>query len=255
MKQLNPMMRRSKTTAVGLVLACLLSPASGAESFDITACEKDNLAVDTLRTCLGLAAAPGLTPKARAGIYMMRGVSWLNEYEPAAAVSDFSRAVTLDPANLAALKGRASAYTLLGAHDLAANDWSLILKVMPDTEESYRKRGASFLAAGKTDEAIADYAKALEINPKSVEAYIGRAGVYDKLNQRDKALKEFDLAVNIDPNYFPVYVARAEAAVRWGETKLAIESYKKVLKLNSDDWHARKALQRLGVEQTPGGRQ
>ena len=243
---------RSTTTLCSIFLcAAIFISSARAETFNVNACQKDNLALATLRFCLGLASEPGLTPAARAGIYTMRGNAWLNESEPAAAAADFSRAVAVDPHNVAALRGRASAYTQLGSHDLAANDWSLILKIMPDTEESYRQRGASFLAAGKSDEAIADYTKAIEIKPANVEAYMGRAGVYDKLNQRDKALREFDTAGKVDPTYFPLYMAKGEAAVRWGETKLAIDSYKTVLRLNGFDWHARKALQRLGVVNGP----
>ena len=243
---------RAKILRLAFAVASISGLTVPAGAFDIKLCEKDNLAPQVLRTCLGLAADPDLTAGERANIYVMRGVSWLKENEPVAAAADFSRAVVVDPTNIAALKGRATAHSQKGAHELAANDWSLILKIKPGNEESYRQRGASWSAAGKTDAAIGDFAKALELNPKSVEAHIGRAGVFDKLNQRDKAIQEFELAVNIDPNYFPVYQARAEAAVRWGETKLAIDSYRNLLRINADDWHARKALQRLGVEQTTG---
>ena len=242
---------RSTTLCSIFLCATIFISSARAETFSVNACQKDNLALATLRFCLGLASAPGLTPGARAAIYTMRGADWLNEDEPAAAAADFSRAIAVDPGNAAALKGRATAYTKLGSHNLATNDWSLILKIMPDAEESYRQRGASLLAAGKADEAISDFSKAIEIKPKNVEAYMGRAGVYDKLNQRDKALKEFEMAGNVDPNYFPLYMAKGEAAVRWGETKLAIDSYKTVLRLNGFDWHARKALQRLGVVNGP----
>lgn len=43
-------------------------------------------------------------------IFTMRGYAWLREEEPIAAISDFPRAIDIDPDNVSALKGRARSY-------------------------------------------------------------------------------------------------------------------------------------------------
>ena len=84
-----------------------------------------------------------------------------------------------------------------------------------------------------------------------MEAYIGRASVYERLENRNQALSEFATALAINPGYIPAYWAKAQMAERWGDSKLAIESYTTLLNYNGVYWHARKALQRLGINHQP----
>jgi Tfp pilus assembly protein PilF len=91
----------------------------------------------------------------------------------------------------------------------------------------------------------------LEINAKSVEALTGLASSYEHLGKKDEAQKNFAAALAIDPNNVPALIARAEAAERWGDRKLAIESYSAAIRLNGMQLKPRQALQRLGVETPP----
>ena len=250
---------RSNTAASGklglgpacLVLAASLAASGMAVADTVRDCEQIDSAPLVVRACSALMAEASLDPMAKGRVFTMRGIAWLKEEEPAAAISDFTRAINLDAGNINAIKGRAKAYTLLGNHDLAAADWASIIGKKPNDEEAYRNKAAAHLAAGRSGQALADYSKAIEIDPKSVEAYIGRAGVYEHLNEREKSMGEFSAALQIDPAYIPTYLARAEAAERWGDHKLAIDSYVTLLKYNGVFWQARKALQRLGVSNQP----
>ena len=244
--------RMTRLGLPGLVLtACLAAAGTAAIADTKRDCEQIDSAPLVVRACSALMAEAKLDPMAKGRVFTMRGVAWLKEEEPAAAVSDFTRAINLDAGNINAIKGRARAYTLLGSHDLAAADWASIIGKKPNDEEAYRYRAAAHLAAGKSGQAMADFTMAIEIDPKSVEAYIGRAGVYEHLNEREKSMGEFSAALQIDPAYVPTYIARAEAAERWGDNKLAIDSYVTLLKYNGVFWQARKALQRLGVSNQP----
>ncbi len=205
---------------------------------------------EVIRACSALANVAD--PQSRAGVYTMRGLAWLREEEPVAAAADFTRALQLDTVQLAALKGRARAYALLGKHELAARDWESVISVNPYLDENYRQRGTSLLAAGKHEEALADFTKSIAINPKSPDGYVGRATVYDHLNRRDKALNEFELAVGINSGLWTTYLARAEFADRRGDVQMAIENYKLVVKYNSRYWNAYKALHRLGASHSFG---
>ncbi len=227
-----------------------LAPPANSQIASASNCEKSDMRADAIRACAALANVADA--ESRAGVYTMRGLAWLREEEPEAAAADFTRALELDTAQLAALKGRAKAYALLGKHELAARDWESVIVVNPNRDENYRQRGTSLLAAGKPEEALADFTKAIAINPKSPDGYVGRATVYDHLNRRDKALNEFDLAVGINSGLWTTYLARAEFADRRGDVQMAIENYKLVVKYNSRYWNAYKALHRLGASHSFG---
>ena len=229
---------------------CLMPPAYSQTASAALNCEKSDMRAEAIRACSALANVAD--PESRAGVYTMRGVAWLREEEPAAAAADFTRALELNPLQLAALIGRARAYTVLGKHDLAVSDWARVIVINPEQDESYRQRGASHLSAGRPHEALEDFNKAIELKPDIPDVYVSRASVYAHLNQRDMAIKEFDTAIGIDSKSWATYLARAEAADRWGDRTLAIESYKLVIKHNGRYWHAYKALHRLGASHSFG---
>ena len=214
-------------------------------------CEKAEIAADAVRACTALLGKPGLDAAQRGQVLVFRGNGWLKEEEPAAAIDDFAAAIEINPKNIEAITGRALAHAILGEHEQAAKDWDIAIASAPSEESGYYHRGVSYVAAGKANEAIADFNKVTEINPKNIEAFIGRAKAYDKLNDHEKALQELAAGIAIDKDYLPIHIARAEIADRWGETKLAVDSYLTALRLNGMNLKARQALQRLGVFTPP----
>ncbi len=243
-------------------IACTLSAASlivTAPAFgkasevepEMQACAQDNVASFAIRACTTLitSAKFGTTDLGR--IYTWRGKAWLTEDDPEAAAADYTKALEIDPNNFIALQDRAKAFTKLGEHSKAVEDWSRLIANNLLNDQYFRNRGTSSLAAGQHAEAIADFDKSLEINPGEVDAFIGRATVYDAQKKRDLARKEFDKGIAIKPQYLPLYWARAEMSERWGEQHLAINDYTMVLKINGVYANARKALVRLGIQTPP----
>lgn len=246
----------SRTRGLGrwvgvMLVVCMCAPTLAAQTTTKNDCHQEEISSLAVRACSVLINGPDLELAERGHLFTLRGNAWMKDDEPGAAVSDFARAIDIDPKNLLALKGRARAYTLIGEHNLSSEDWSRVIELTTEDDDAYLHRGLSELAAGKADQAVADFSKAIAINNKNINAYIGRGRAYDRLNEREKALKEFEMAVAIDPNYIPVYEARAEAADAWGETKLAIDNYLAAIKLNAFNLKVRQALQRLGVDTPP----
>ena len=229
--------------------AVLSSPAG---AYDAKDCEQVEVATLSLRACSALLEAPSLSDQERARYLARRGAAWLTEEDPDQAVADFTRALTLDPANGETLRGRARAYGQLGQQDKAAQDFSAAIgssPVTPETEQMYFDRAASFHAAGKSDAALADYDKILEASPNNVKARLGRARIFTALKDRDKALAEFDAILKADPKESAAFLARAEAAETWGDTASAIADYRMFIQLNNrKGWVAVRALRRLGAE-------
>lgn len=224
-----------------------------AQTYEAKDCEQEDSNVTALRACTAVLDAGNLDVATQAKYRVRRGYAWLADDDGAdGALEDFNAALKLSPGDVKALKGRAKANTLLGAHDKAVNDWSAILAsnlAAKEAEAAYMARGASHLAAGKHDAALADYAKAIELNPKSETAHIARAGVYAALKDRNNALKEYDLARAINGGSYEFYLSRAQMAESWGETQSAIDNYAAALKIDPRRaWDARKSLKRLGID-------
>lgn len=241
--------RRRAVAALCWFLTAAAGLDTGTNATELPACDRDDLPLEQLKVCAGEIYKPGLSASDRARIYTLRGVAWMREEEPAAAVSDFTRAIDADPGNIAALKGRARANLSIKKYDDAAADWTRIIALRPDSEESYRERAEALRNTGKKEAALADFEKAIAIDPAKPESYIGRAVLFGELKRRDEAIREFDRAISVAPGNPHTYMARGAAAESWGETKLAIDSYRMVLKYPNDvSWYAIRALQRLGAD-------
>jgi len=219
---------------------------NSAFSIDPADCEKDDLPLEHLRACTNMISEDGAMAADRGRVYTLRGVAWMREEEPMAAISDFTRAIEIDAGNIAALKGRARAYAALKKYSEAVEDWSRVIAARPNAEENYRERAGANLAAGKTSDALADYDRAIALDNSNPESYIGKGRVYGELGKRDEAMREFDNALKVNPDYPAVYMARGAVSESLGDTRVAIESYQAVLKYDGAYWYAIRALQRLG---------
>lgn len=246
-------MRFSLTAAAAALLTMSNTAVLSAQGADPRDCEQEDSHVTALRACTSLLEAGNLDDATRVRYLIRRGYAWLADEDGSdGAKEDFTRALQIEPANVKALRGRATSYTRLGQHALAIADWSSILATQPDAgqlEAALMARGAAHLAAGGQDQALADYAKALELNPKSEAAHIARAAVFAARNDRANVLKEYELARAINGGSYDFYITRAQMAESWGETQSAIDFYQAALRIDPRRaWTARKSLKRLGVD-------
>lgn len=252
----NRIARRARRAAAAQLLAvfafAMLQPAAADDDADCAQEDTSSLAV---RACTALLNTSELTQDMRVRYLVRRGQAWFKEEEPKEAIADFTHAIGIDPKHIYAYASRAKAHTAIGEHKLAAEDWGAIIAASPgdaSAEPLHLSRAASLLAAGDTDAALASYTKALTLNPKSINAYIGRGNVYAALNDKVKALAEFAAAEKIDFSTTSPFLARGEAAEKWGDTALAIENYKVVVRNNTRSaGPARQALRRLGIDNVP----
>ncbi|MEE8075142.1 MAG: tetratricopeptide repeat protein, partial [Candidatus Binatia bacterium] len=65
----------------------------------------------------------------------------------------------------AAYNNRGNAYTRKGQYDQAISDFNKALEINPRDAKAYNDRGVSYARKGQYDQAVSDYNKALEINP------------------------------------------------------------------------------------------
>ena len=82
------------------------------------------------------------------------------------AVSDYTKAIELNPSRWDALQGRAWAYFKTGKAAEGLVDAQKSLQIKPDTAQTLDTRAHIYEALGHREEAIADYRRALAIEPR-----------------------------------------------------------------------------------------
>ncbi len=69
---------------------------------------------------------------------------------------------------------RGVAYARKGQYDQAISDFNKALEINPRYATAYYNRGVAYARKGQYDQAISDFTKALEINPRYATAYYNR---------------------------------------------------------------------------------
>ena len=90
-------------------------------------------------------------------------------------------------------------------HDLAISDFTKAIEINPGFANAYFYRGRTYLRKGEHDQAISDLNKAIEIDPKLAVAYGERCVIYFIKKEYDKVWenihKQESLGVEANPGF------------------------------------------------------
>jgi|GEM_PF-900597 uncharacterized membrane protein/Tfp pilus assembly protein PilF len=170
-----------------------------------------------------------------ADAYYNLGVSYGKLGNYTQAISDFDRAIEINPEYADAYKGRGVAYGNLGNYTQAISDFDRAIEINPDYAMAYYDRGVVYEILGNNRQAISDFDRAIEINPEYAEAYNGRGLAYGKLGNNRQAISDFDRAIEINPDYAMAYHNRAVVYGILGNHMQEIEDLQKAARLGSKD--------------------
>jgi tetratricopeptide (TPR) repeat protein len=101
--------------------------------------------------------------------------------------------------------GRGIAYANKGQYDQAISDYNKALEINPKDAVAYRERGDAYFYKGEYDSAISNFSKAIDIDPKDVVAYTYRGDAYEKKARYEEAIFNYNRAVEIDSKYVLAY--------------------------------------------------
>ncbi|GCA71998.1 TPR repeat-containing protein YrrB [Microcystis aeruginosa NIES-2519] len=164
--------------------------------------------------------------------YVNRGnlYSDLQKYD--LALSDYNKAIDINPNDAYAYNNRGVLYSDLQKYDLALSDYDKAIRINPNYAMAYNNRGVLYSDLQKYDLALSDYSKAIELNRNFAMAYYNRGLLYKDLQKYDLALSDYDKAIEINPNYAEAYVNRGNLYRDLQKYELALSDFSKAIDIN-----------------------
>ena len=115
------------------------------------------------------------------------------------AITDFSRAIEIEPTNANAIFNRATIYRGKGEYEKSIGDLNKYILLNPTNAMAFENRASDFAGLEAFDQAIRDWSEGLRLNPNDATALALRGFCYNKKGRFDDALKDYYRAIQIDP--------------------------------------------------------
>jgi predicted TPR repeat methyltransferase len=116
------------------------------------------------------------------------------------AITDFQKALRLNPEFAAAYSGLGNCFKEKGLLDEAVYFYQKALQAAPNRAETYYNLGIVLKEKGLFNEAISAYQKAIQLNPDSVDAYNNSGIALQDNRQIEEAIASYQKALTIDPD-------------------------------------------------------
>ena len=153
--------------------------------------------------------------------YAGRGYAHLNLKKFDLALRDFNKSINIDPGNHKLYSDRAYIYYQTGELDLAITDYSKAIALKSDSFEAFHFRGHTYRKQNKLDLALADFSKAIQIQSNVADLYCDRADIYSIQKKFGAALSDLDKAIEYDPKEVRAYSIRTKIYCLQGKPTLA----------------------------------
>jgi len=187
-------------------------------------------------------ATPPPAVENNAEAYSNRGLSWYKKGDHDQAISDFTRAIELNPRYANAYYNRGIAYDDKGQYDRAISDYTRAIELNPKHAKAYITRGIAHGSKGQFDRAISDFNAAIEIDPGGAGVYYNRGLAYRLKGQYDQAISDYTKAIEVNPENRSAYNSMAWilatcADERYRDGRKAVQLAKQALESNSNPFY------------------
>lgn len=130
--------------------------------------------------------------------YLNRGTAFLDLKQYNQAISDYSRALKLDPKYLAAYYNRAQVYRQIDNHKKAIEDYTSVLEIDPNYYKAFNNRAVRYKKLKEYDNALADYTQLIKLKP-NVFHLNNRASLLIKMKPYNPALYDYSRIIKLEP--------------------------------------------------------
>ena len=169
--------------------------------------------------------SPSFSLDVRTQIYKDRGWAYLHLKDYQRAISDFDRAIELNPKYALAYGSRGLVYHSLKDYQRAISDFDRAIELNPEETWFYERRGRTYRKQGNYWRAIEDFDRAFELDTNYVWAYFHRGIAYRLLKDYQQALAEFDRALELKPHYASIFAQRGITSLWMQNIRQAVFDY------------------------------
>ena len=135
-------------------------------------------------------------------LYLIRGTIFRKSGDYTKSISDFDRAIQLDPSSADAHCQRGFAYQqseTIDWDDNALADSTNAIQLDPTSSLAHIVRGNAYVERQDYERAISDFTRAIELNPSSYSAYGNRATASLNIGNVSQARQDIAMALSFDP--------------------------------------------------------
>ena len=166
--------------------------------------------------------------------YINRGIIFANEKKYDEALSDYNKAISLEPKFSKAYNNRGGLMRSLKKYEEAIADFNKAIELQPDYVIAFNNRGLLMNITKRYDQALSDYSKAISLKPNYAEAFSNRAIVYRNMNKYNESLRDFGKAIELQPNYYKAYSERGLVYAAQNNYDQALRDYGKAIQIQPD---------------------
>jgi tetratricopeptide (TPR) repeat protein len=164
--------------------------------------------------------------------YVFRGASRIwkaSTFSDSVGMKDISEAIRLNPKFAGAYFYRAMYHQFSSNYESAIADLSEVIRYAPRALLAYKLRGAAFEQQNKYDLAIKDFSEVIRFGEK--DYFSNRASAYAQIGNYDSALKDYTAAISYAPNNASNYTERAKVYRALGQIAQAEADERKAKEL------------------------
>jgi tetratricopeptide (TPR) repeat protein len=159
----------------------------------------------------------------------------------AAAMTEFSTALDMEPANSNVRNSLGVCHSLLGQFDLAIEAFETVLRLAPEEFMAHYNLGLVHLLVEHPEDALAHFLTASQLAGDVYEVALQTGQVYLELAQPEEALVHIQTAIRLKPTAL-AYRLSADAYAASDRTEEAIGAYRQAIKQNPNDAAALSSL-------------
>lgn len=166
-----------------------------------------------------------IEPTQRAGILANIGRIYLKSEHYEKAVSEYEKAIALNPKAVEAYNGVGIAYAMLTRYSDAIDAQNTALQLNPDFAEAYAGLGLAYLMKNEYDLSLKHYKRTVTLKPRFLEAYL-KIGII-LLNQKryTEASSAYQKAIELNPDNAEAYHNIGLCYAHQGKTAEALSKF------------------------------
>ncbi|MGK5091017.1 tetratricopeptide repeat protein [Deltaproteobacteria bacterium TL4] len=165
--------------------------------------------------------------------YVNRGEVYFRLEQYPQAVQEYQKALSINPGYFVTYWKLAKIYTLFNQHQSALQMYDGLLEHYPESTPLLVKRGQTYAALGQHDKALSDYAQALITSPHLPMIYHYRGISLRHLKRYSEALADFSRLISQYPMTTEPFIERARTWVEMNQQDQALEDYTRAIHLDS----------------------